>query len=163
MSRSGEGDEHIREALVGNILLVSGKEIATIALVYAVIGIFHFIFREKFLSISRDPLEASRKLNIRYWDFLFYASFGVVVTSSVKIAGVLLVFSFLVVPAACAVLFADRIRTRLILGWTVGFLGSVLGITTSYYFDLPTGASVVCSLGALILFLAVVKRVVSEI
>lgn len=163
LSRSGEGDEHIREALVGNILLIRAPEILNIALVYALIGVFHYLFRENFLLISKDPITASKKLNIRFWDFLFYASFGVVVTSSVKIAGVLLVFSFLVIPAACAVLFAESVRRRLIFGWVIGFLGSVLGITASYYFDFPTGASVVCSLGAIILFLSVVKRVLSEI
>ena len=83
-----------------------------------------------------------------------------VVTSSVKIAGVLLVFSFLVVPAACAVLFARSVKNRLILGWTIGFLASVLGMAVSYYWDFPTGASVVCVFGVILLFLGLVKRFV---
>ncbi len=161
LSRSGEGDEHIRQALVGNVLLVGWPEVLKIFVIYAVIGLFHFAYRKNFLLISQNADEAYRKgLNIRFWDFLFYVSFGVVVTSSVKIAGVLLVFSFLVVPAACAVLFARSVKNKLILGWTIGFLASVLGMAVSYYWDFPTGASVVCVFGVILLFLGLVKRFV---
>jgi zinc/manganese transport system permease protein len=163
LSGSGEGDEHIRQALTGNILLVRPDEVLKIALIYAVIGAFHVAFRSKFMLITTNPEEARTKLNVRFWDFLFYASFGVVVTSSVKIAGVLLVFSYLVVPAACAVLFAKGVGPRLVIGWVVGFFASAVGIAASYEFDLPTGASVVCVFGAALVFLAVVRRLLSEI
>ncbi|HTL70130.1 MAG TPA: metal ABC transporter permease [Candidatus Eisenbacteria bacterium] len=163
LSRSGEGDEHLRAAIVGNVLLVTPAEVLKIAVIYSAIGVFHFVFRGRFLAVSKDHVQASKSLNVRFWDFLFYASFGVVVTSSVAIAGVLLVFSFLVVPAACAVLFADSVRSRLAIGWTIGFLGSVAGITASYVFDLPTGASVVCAFGGILLFLSIVKKVLTEI
>lgn len=153
LSRSGEGDEHIREALVGNILLVDKKEVLKISGIYAAVGIFHFIFRQKFLMISRNPVEAYRqRIKVRLWDFLFYVSFGLVVTSSVKIAGVLLVFSLLIIPASAAVLLAEVVQARLIWGWIIGAIGCVLGIIFSYYGDFPTAASVVCAL-ALILFL----------
>ncbi len=160
LSRSGEGDEHIRQALVGNVLLVGWPEVLKILVIYSAIGLFHFAYRKNFLLISQNPDEAYRKgLNVRLWDFLFYVSFGVVVTSSVKIAGVLLVFSFLIVPAACAVLFARRVKTRLAFGWTVGFLASIAGMAVSYYLDFPTGASVVCVFGAILVLLALVKRI----
>lgn len=158
LSLSGEGDEHIREALVGNILLVSGSEIAKLFTVYLAIGVFHYVYRRKFFLISRDPQAAFEQgINVRFWDFLFYASFGLVVTSSVKIAGVLLVFSFLVVPAAAAVLFSPEPRTRLVLGWGVGFFASVLGMAVSYYLDFPTGASVVCVFGLILAGLSLAK------
>lgn len=160
LSRSGEGDEHIRQALVGNILVVRVSEVLKILMIYIAIGLFHFIYRRQFLMISSNPDEAFQKgLNVRFWDFLFYVSFGFVVTSSVKIAGVLLVFSYLIVPSICAMLFSDHIKTRLLLGWTVGFLASILGMTVSYYLDFPTGASVVCMFGAILIFLSVLKRV----
>ncbi len=160
LSRSGEGDEHIRQALVGNVLLVGWPEVLKILVIYSVIGLFHFVYRKNFLLISQNPDEAYRKgLNIRLWDFLFYVSFGVVVTSSVRIAGVLLVFSFLVVPAAAATLFAHRVKTRLIFGWTTGFLASVIGMAVSYFLDLPTGASVVCVFGAILILLGLAKRI----
>jgi len=92
-----------------------------------------------------------RGLRVRLWDFLFYASFGLVVTSSVEMAGVLLVFSFLIVPAVCATYFADRLWTRLTIGWALGFAVSVLGIYASYGADLPTGAAVVCTFGLAVL------------
>lgn len=159
LSRTGEGDEHIREALVGNVLLVRPAEVLKMLAVYSAIGVFHFACRRRFLLISKDPDEAFRRgVNVRLWDFLFYASFGVVVTSSVKIAGVLLVFSFLIVPAVGAVLFSERTDVRLALGWAIGFSASVLGMAVSYFLDFPTGASVVCVFGALLAALAAVKK-----
>jgi len=159
LSRSGEGDEHIRQALVGNILLVTPGEVMKILIIYILIGALHFLLRDKFFLISQNPQEAFAKgLNVKFWDFLFYVSFGFVVTSSVKIAGVLLVFSFLVVPPVCAMLFSSDLRTRLALGWIVGFLASVLGMTVSYYLDFPTGASVVCTFGVIFSVLAAVRK-----
>ena len=159
LSRSGEGDEHIKQALVGNILLIRGPEVLKIFIIYSVIGVFHYLFRERFLLISGDPEEAYRRgLNVRLWDFLFYVLFGFVVTSSVKIAGVLLVFSFLVVPSAAAILFSNNTKVRLLLGWTIGFLASVFGMAVSYYLDFPTGASVVCVFGLMLVILAFAKR-----
>ncbi len=158
LSRSGEGDEHIREALVGNILLIQPREVAGMALLYAAVGAFHYFFRARFLEITRDPHAAYQKsVKIRFWDFLFYASFGIVVTSSVRVAGVLLVFSLLVIPACAAVLFANKIFTRLLLGWLVGIGGSILGMTLSYFGDFPTGASVVCALAGLLIFCSALR------
>ncbi len=162
LNRNGEGDEHIKQALVGNILLVSMPEVLKILIIYSIIGVVHFIFREKFFSISKDPDEAFQKgLNVRFWDFLFYVLFGFVVTSSVKIAGVLLVFSFLVVPSVCAILFSENLKTRLVIGWIVGFTASILGMAVSYYLDFPTGASVVCVFGVILIFMAVMKKIFS--
>ncbi len=160
LSGSGEGDEHIRETLVGNVLLIRPVEVMKIFIIYLTVGIFHMIFRKPFLRISQDPEGAFKEgVSVRFWDFLFYASFGFVVTSSVKIAGVLLVFSFLVVPAAAAVLFTDRLKTRLFLGWGIGFLASVAGMAVSYFLDFPTGASVVCVFGLILAICALVKKV----
>lgn len=149
-SRIGEGDEHIRESLVGNILLVKPSEVFELALLYGGIGLFHYALRKPFILISTQPEEAVRRgMKVRFWDFLFYASFGVVVTSSARVAGVLLVFSFLVVPAAFATLFAAKFSSRLFIAWAVGVLASVLGISASYFWDYPTGASIIVVFGAL--------------
>ncbi len=161
LSRSGEGDEHIRQSLVGNILLVPASEVWKIFGIYSVVGLFHYVCRNKFFLISQNPEKAFRNgINVRLWDFLFYASFGLVVTSSVKIAGVLLVFSFLIVPSACAILFSDKPKNRLMLGWTIGFLASVFGMVVSYYLDFPTGASVVCIFGIILVLLAFYKKLI---
>ena len=150
LSLAQEGDEHIREALIGKLLLVSDWEVFKMFLIYAVIGIFHFVFRKKFFLISKDHDEAAKTINVRLWDFLFYVSFGIVVTSSVKIAGVLLVFSYLVIPAACSFLFGSTTKSRLIIGWLIGLIASVLGILSSYFFDLPTAPTIICVLGVIL-------------
>jgi zinc/manganese transport system permease protein len=119
MSKATGETEHLKDMLVGNILSVSRAEVLKTAILYGVVGLFHYIFRHKFLLISTNAAEAERQgLNVRLWDFLFYASFGFVVTSSVAIAGVLLVFCYLIVPSVGAMLFADRVGPRLAIGWT---------------------------------------------
>jgi len=110
MSKSAEQTEHLKEMLVGNILTVSWHEVGKTAALYGAIGLFHFIFRHKFLAISMNHQKAEAEgINVRLWDFLFYASFGFVVTSSVSIAGVLLVFCYLIVPSVGAMLFAKNV------------------------------------------------------
>ncbi|MFH0984904.1 MAG: metal ABC transporter permease [Candidatus Omnitrophota bacterium] len=160
LSRAAEGDEEIRHMLVGNILLVDLREILTMAVLYGIVGLFHWCFRNKFLLISTQPEEAYQKgIKVRGWDILFYLTFGLVVTSSVHIAGVLLVFSFLIIPAVGAILFSDKISGRLFLGWGYGVLASLTGIGLSYYFDLPTGATVVCVFGGLLVLLAFARSI----
>jgi zinc/manganese transport system permease protein len=138
--------------LVGNILAVSLQDVARTAILYGAIGIFHYVFRRQFLLISTDPEGAEAKnLRIRFWDFLFYASFGFVVTSSVAMVGVLLVFCYLIVPSVGAMLFVDGIGRRLAVGWTMGPLVSGLGVYSSVLFDLPTGPTIACTFGAVLI------------
>ncbi|MBT5876169.1 MAG: metal ABC transporter permease [Candidatus Latescibacteria bacterium] len=152
MSQAPEGAEHIKDMLVGNILVVTWDEIGKTALLYGAVGIFHWIFRRQFLLITTKPEEAHRKgLSVRRWDLLFYVSFGFVVTSSVGIAGVLLVFSYLIVPSVFAMLFAKRVGTRLAIGWCMGTFVSGAGVLLSYLLDLPTGATIVCTFGVTLL------------
>jgi zinc/manganese transport system permease protein len=159
MSKATGETEHLKDMLVGNILAVSGREVAKTAVLYGAIGLFHYIFRRKFLLISTDPKLAEQSgISIGLWDFLFYASFGFVVTSSVAIAGVLLVFCYLVVPSVGAMLFADRIGPRLAIGWTMGTLVSALGCYFSVLLDLPTGATIVCTFGAVLLVMFLVRQ-----
>jgi hypothetical protein len=163
LSHSAEGDEHIKQALVGNILLVSWPEVIKITVIYTLVGMVHYIFRKQFFLISQNPSQAFEKgLNVKWWDFLFYVTFGCVVTSSVKIAGVLLVFSFLVVPPVCAMLFAQNLKMRLLLGWLVGFFVSTIGITLSYFLDLPTGACVVATFGAVLILFSCAKYALNK-
>ena len=151
MSKATGETEHLKDMLVGNILAVSLHDVAKTALLYGVVGAFHYIFRKQFLLISTNPAAAEASgLKLRFWDFLFYASFGFVVTSSVSIAGVLLVFCYLVVPSVGAMLFADHIGRRLAIGWTMGTLVSALGIWFSVQLDLPTGATIVATFGAVL-------------
>jgi len=163
MSKSTGETEHLKEMLVGNILSVSWAELARTAALYLVIGAFHWALRKKFLLITLDEREAERQgLSIRFWDFLFYVSFGFVVTSSVPIAGVLLVFSYLIVPAVSAMLFSGRLVTRLAIGWGMGAIVSAAGIYLSYLWDLPTGATIATTLGAALVLLAALRALVGR-
>jgi len=160
MSKATQETEHLKEMLVGNVLSVSWAEVGRTAVLYALVGAFHWAYRRQFLLISLDEEAAVRQgLNIRWWDFLFYVSFGFVVTSSVAIAGVLLVFCFLVVPSVTAMLFARRLGPRLAIGWTMGALVSAAGVWLSFLLDLPTGAAIVATFGAALLVLAALRRV----
>lgn len=157
-AQAPRGAEHVQELLTGTLLWVTWPEIGKTAIVYAVIGVIHWVLRERFLTISLRPETARRRgWSVRWWDFVFYALFGVVVTSSVAIAGVLLVFTFLVIPAVIAFLFSTRPGPLLSIAWSTGSLATVLGLWASYRTDLPTGPTVVCAF-ALALVLAFLLR-----
>ena len=157
LSRAAEGDEEIKNMLVGNILLVTPREVWERFALFAAVGIFHFVFRRNFLLVSFDRDGAYRKeLRVRWWDFFFYAVFGLVVTSFVRIAGVLLVFSYLIVPAVCGINLAQRTANRLLVGWFIALLGGVAGLFLSYWWDLPSGAAIVCTFGALLILISLV-------
>ena len=159
LSRAAEGGEELKALFVGHLLFVEWSEIVKILLLYVLVGAVHWMARKPFLAISQDPEGAfARGLRVRWWDFLFYATFGFVVTSSVEMAGVLLVFSFLIVPAVCGVLLARTIGQRLLVGWVVGVLTSAAGVVASYAWDLPTGATVVCAFGASLAACAALRR-----
>ena len=161
MSKATSESEHLKDMLVGNILAVSWDEVAATAGLYGVIGIFHYIFRKKFLAISLDHEKAvAQGLSVRFWDFLFYASFGFVVTSSVAIAGVLLVFCYLIVPSVAAMLYADTVGRRLAIGWTMGTIVSAIGVYLSLVLDLPTGATIVCTFGIVLALMAAVRPLI---
>ncbi|MCR4376083.1 MAG: metal ABC transporter permease [Acidobacteria bacterium] len=163
MSQSTGESEHLRDMLVGNILSVQWTEVWITAAIYAVIGAFHYIYRKRFLDISLDAKgAAARGVSVRFWDFLFYASFGIVVTRSVAIAGVLLVFCYLIVPSVGAMLWAKRIGPRLAIGWIMGGVVSMLGMYFSVLFDLPTGATIVCTFGGMLVLMALVRPLVAR-
>jgi zinc/manganese transport system permease protein len=158
MSKATQETEHLKEMLVGNILAVSWDELAKTAGLYLLVGIFHYVYRQRFLTISLDEPEAERRgWNVRWWDFLFYASFGVVVTRSVAIAGILLVFSFLIVPSVVAMMFSERLGPRLAIGWTLSALVSAAGVAFSFVLDVPTGATIVVTFGLTLLLLGGVR------
>ena len=150
--RAPHGVEHVRAMLVGNLLAVQPAEVVKVAALYAVVGVAHWLCRRPFFLISTDPEAAfAQGWRVRVWDFVFYATFGVVVTSSVRIGGVLLVFSYLIVPALAGIALGRTVRAKLLVGWVFGVLVSVLGVVTSAALDLPTGATVVCAFGATLL------------
>lgn len=156
--RAPEGAEHIKELLAGTILWVTWTDVLKVLLIYLTIGLFHYVFRKRFITITENPEQAyAQGWKVWFWDFLFYLSFGVIITLAVEIAGVLMVFSYLVAPAIIALGLSNRWGPRIAIAWTVGFLASAVGLIASYKVDFPSGPAVVCSLGLFLLLFAAWK------
>lgn len=149
LDRAPQGAEHVKQLLIGSILTVTPQEVAALAALYGLIGAVHWALRRPLLEVSFNPLlAAAHSRQIFLWDVVFYGSFALVVTSSVRIAGVLLVFSYLIVPAAIAGLFALTVRARLLIAWALGAALSAAGLYASWTWDLPTGPAIVAAFGA---------------
>ncbi|MGH7831508.1 MAG: metal ABC transporter permease [Candidatus Binatia bacterium] len=161
VEKAPHGAEHIKYLLVGNILWVSWESLGRLALLIGTVALFHFIFRRKFALVSLDPQQArSEGISIPLWDLLFYLSLALIVTTSVQTAGVLLIFSFLIVPAVCGILLGRSFRRSLLVGWLVGTGVSFVGSGLSFVWDLPTGATIICTLGLTLFLVALIRRVI---
>ena len=159
--KAPRGADVIKDILVGTILWVSWATILKLAAAYVVLGAVLFLWRRRFETISFEPRVAEeRRWRVRWWDFLFYAIFGAVITFSVPIGGVLMVFSFLVVPAVTAFLFTRKPGALFVISWSTGAVASAAGLGISYKYDLPTGPLVVCTFGLVLVLAAIVRRVV---
>jgi len=158
--KAPHGAETIKEALAGTILWVTWPQIGRLAVAYAVIGAFHWALRRRFFTLSMEEDRAiAAGWRVRWWDFLFYLSFGVAITLAVPIAGVLLVFTFLVVPAALAFLFTRQVRLLIALSWGSAAVAAAAGLMVSFRYDLPTGPVIVCAFGSLLLAVGVGRMV----
>src|SRR5213078_2950210 len=160
LSRSAHGNEEIRNMLVGDITVVSAAEVWRCFAVFGAVGLVHFFLRRSFLLVSfQREIAYERGWRVRWWDFLFYATFGIVVTIFVRVAGVLLVFSYLIVPAVCAVVLVRSISARLLVGWIISLIGGIGGLFLSFYWDFPSGAAIVCTFGGLLILISLVALV----
>jgi zinc/manganese transport system permease protein len=156
-----KGAEHMESILVGGLLWVKWSDVAAASIAYSAIGVVHWVLRKQFRMISERPDEAyERGMNVRFWDFLFYMTFGFVITFSVRVAGVLLVFVFLVAPAIMALLITDRMRYQLLIGWITGTVVTAVGLFISYVVDLPSGPTVVAFYGIVLVFGALAVYVI---
>jgi len=160
IDKSPHGAEHIKDLLTGTILWVKWPEVIGSAVAYSFVGLFHFLLRRRFIMITEDPDGAFRSgIWVQLWDFLFYLSFGFVITFSVRTAGVLLVFVFLVAPAITAVLLTGRWLYQLMIGWAMGTLVTVVALYLSYVLDIPSGPTVVAFYGVVLLLVSLVTFV----
>jgi len=160
LSNAPHGAEHVSGTLSGEALgWVTWRDIAIMATLFAIVGTFLFLNRRKLSLCSEDPKRAKASgLSVKRWDFLFYAAFGLVVTSSVKVSGVLAVFSFLIVPVVCASLLGRRGPAQLYWAWAIAFVVSVLGAGLSYFKDWPMGATIVCLFGVTVAVISLSVR-----
>jgi zinc/manganese transport system permease protein len=158
LSRIAGGKEELEHLLTGDILNVTKGDVGQRALIFAALGAFYATYHGKFAMISTDPEAAfTTGLRVRFWDFLFYAAFALVVVSFVRIAGVLLTFAYLIVPAVCAVMLAQRWSSRLAIGASLASVASLVGLYASYRLDLPTGAAIVCACGATLVIVGAIS------
>jgi zinc/manganese transport system permease protein len=157
LSRVAGGKEELEHLLTGDILNVTSLQVGQRTLLFAALAGFYGAFHKRFALISRTPAAAyAQGMNVRLWDFLFYAAFAVVVVSFVRVAGVLLTFAYLIVPAVSAVMLAQRWTDRLAIGWGIAAGSSLLGLYGSYRLDLPTGAAIVCACGLALIIVSIV-------
>lgn len=157
LEKSPSGPEHLKETLVGSLFTVDPKHVLRVAILYTVIGTVHFFLRKPFFEITNDPQGAeARGRRLFLWDLLFYATFGFVVTSSVQMAGVLLVFGFLVIPAVAGLMATTRPGLALAIGWIFGVVASVLGLLGSVTWDMPAAPSILVTLTGLLLVMGTV-------
>ena len=151
LSRVAGGKEELEHLLTGDILNVGMSDIGWRAGLFAVLGLFYGVFHRRFALISSDPESAfAQGLYVRLWDFLFYAAFALIVVSFVRVAGVLLTFAYLIVPAVCAVILTQTWLSRLLVGGALASIASLIGLYASYRLDLPTGAAIVCACGLML-------------
>lgn len=162
IDQAPQGAEHLKQLLTGSILTVGSAELVKLAALYGLIALVHWLLRKPLIEISFNPTAKRRRANFWWWDFVFYALFGIVVTSSVAVAGVLLVFSFLIIPAMIGMLYSSRLGAALLIGCSAGAVASVAGLAASYLADLPTGAAMVCAFGVVLALAALAKPVVGQ-
>lgn len=160
LEHSAAGTEEIKAMLSGSVLTIAPKELYFVAVLYAVVGTIHWFSRRQMLMVTENP-EAARQqgLNVRWWDFVFYATFGLVVTSSVKVAGVLLVFAFLIIPSVAALLVTGTTARRIAFGWVFSFIGCLVGLEVSLHLDWPAGPTIVAVFLCLLILTGLLRRV----
>jgi zinc/manganese transport system permease protein len=163
LSKSAGGNEELQRTLVGELLVVKPIEVMKTFGFFVAVGFFHFVFRKKFLAISADANAAAASgLNVRWWDFVFYILFGLVVTSFVHIGGVLLVFTYLVVPAVCATYLVNRIGAKFAIGWIIATVSSIVSLFITVQGDLPVGAAIVCVMGLVLVIVASISKFIRK-
>ncbi len=151
LDKSPHGTEEFKTILNGNILWMTGKDLLHASLLYAGIGILHLVFWKKFIDLSYGKGKAF------FWEFLFFLSFAFVLVSSVQIAGILQVFSFLVIPALIGRIYTNNAVKILFRGWGIGFLVSLIGVFLSFRLDVPTAPLIVASLSGIFFILLSAK------
>ena len=160
LALSAGGDVHMEHMLTGSILWAKWQDILAIAVLFGFVGLLHFIFRKHFIRISENYLGATGRgeKEAVWWNFLFYVLMGVAITFSVKIAGVLVIFSFLIIPATFSAMFAETWRKRLFIAWGVGIVAVIFGLAFAYIFDFSGGPPVVTFLGLALIIGALLRK-----
>jgi len=159
LATAAGSDVHMEEMLTGSLLWASWSDIIQCLIVYGAVGVFHIVFRRQFMQVSRDYKGAERSgVNVMLWDFLFYASMGIVITFTVEFAGVLLTFSFLIIPATFSAMIVRNWGSRIIVSWILGIVVSIVGLSASFMYDTPCGPTLVSVMGFVLVVAAIIRR-----
>ncbi len=156
LDKAAGGDVHVHEMFAGSILWVSWQQNLYLFLAFAVIGLFHFVFRKKFFQLSDNYYG---KKSSMLWDFLFYATFGITVVHSIEVGGILTIFGFLIIPASISALFSTSWTSRIITGWVIGTLVSAAGLYLSWTVDIPSAPTVILFLGVALVLALLFKTI----
>ncbi len=161
LDKAAGGDVHVHEMVAGSILWVNWYQITVLLIVFGLVGLFHFLYRKRFLGLT-DSYNNGEKNNYSFWwDFLFYATFGIAVVFSVQVGGILTVFAFLIIPASISALFSENWLNRILIGWGLGTLVTVCGLYLSWTMDVPSSPTVILFLGVFLLLAIVVRALKS--
>ena len=157
LDKAAGGDVHVHEMVAGSILWVNWQQILVLLLVFGLVGLFHFIYRKKFLDLTDSYNNGENNSHNFWWDFLFYTSFGIAVVFSVQVGGILTVFAFLIIPASISALFSKNWLPRILIGWGLGTLVTICGLYLSWTMDVPSSPTVILFLGVFLLLAIVVR------
>lgn len=163
ISKTAHGESDISEVLFGSLFTVTNDQILTMAIAFGIIGLAHWIFRKKFFELTEkfENHEVEEIGVFNLWNFLFYLSIGLTIVLAVRSAGVIPVFSYLIIPPVSAIIISGKKRWMVLIAMTVAVAGSFFGLFFSTHFDFPAGSSVVAVLGAIFGLLGLVRWVKS--
>ncbi len=163
ISKTPHGDSDIQEVLFGNILSVSLEKITSLGIVFGSIALLQLIFFKKFFGLTKSFENGENHLIgiFNIWNFLFYISIGLAIVYAVKINGVIPVFSYLIIPAVCAIMFTKNNMLVFVISFILSILASFFGLYFSFHYDFPAGSSIVAILGGIFILASVYKIIIS--
>ncbi|MBA7531174.1 hypothetical protein ES705_23385 [subsurface metagenome] len=153
------GEVYVAKTLSGSMLWVTWPLVCITAVTYILLLLFHYKFRLKFIGLAENPQKIS---NERFWDFLLFTTQGIITVLIVPIAGVLLAYAFLMIPAAIAAIFTKKWSGAVVIGWIAGFAACLVGLCSSYFFNMPYGPTLVLCLGLVFVCAAVLRAVLNR-
>jgi zinc/manganese transport system permease protein len=153
------GDVYVTKTLSGSMLWVTWPLVCITAVTYILLLLFHYKFRHKFIVLAENPQEIR---NERFWDFLLFTTQGIITVLIVPIAGVLLAYAFLMIPATVAAMFTEKWASAVVIGWSIGFAACLLGLCLSYFLNMPYGPTLVLCLGLVFVCAAIVRTVLNR-
>ncbi|HEX9759230.1 MAG TPA: metal ABC transporter permease [Nitrospiria bacterium] len=152
------GEADILNLFFGNILGVTTQQLFVLLVVFGFVTFIHILFSKKFIQITEtSTVDPSNKSHKRFWNLIFYLTLALVIAVAIRTAGVLLVFSTLVIPAVTALLFFQRFSHLVLTALGIGLIATWTGFISSFQFDLPTGPTIVTALGGWLFFASLVK------